>query len=166
MDERRKPPAPSDDDEVVFVPETRPSPPRLPQYNRPALGARIPEALEMLAKRLEAVEQQGHAALAAQVNTLTLQRKLALQLNGFGVTINERFDIFHRELAMLRATVTGDHAPRIADMEKKLTPKQAALIGGKYTGVALLLGLVARAAGKVWPQFNETIESVLGVFGL
>lgn len=166
MDERRKPPAPADDDEVVFVPETRPSPPRLPQYNRPSLGARIPDALEVMAKRLEAVEQQGHASLAAQVNTLTLQRKMALQLDGFGVTINERFDIFHRELAMLRAVVTGDHAPRIADMEMKITPKRAAFIGGNVAAYGALAALVLRALGKAWPALGEVIEPILGSVGL
>lgn len=156
----RKPPVRDPGDDEVYVPPgpgERPLPPRLHLPVRPV--AKVDQLLEAMRQQLDAV------ALASG-NTLAMQRKMALQLDGLRNVFNDRLDVFHRELALLRSTVTGDHGPRIADMEKKITPKQAAIIGGRYGGVALVLALVARGAGKVWPEFAETIESVLGFFGL
>lgn len=41
---------------------------------------------------------------AQQVEVLALQRKLALQLDGMQQAMNARFNIFHEELALMRAS--------------------------------------------------------------
>lgn len=104
------------------------------------------------------------------------QRRHSLQLDGFGHIINQRFDLFHRELALLRATVTGDHAPRLDEVEvqvdevKKLTTKQkaaqVALVGTKYTAYLALAAYALRAVGRAYPDFGAIIEPILQGLGL
>lgn len=157
----RKPPVRDPGDDEVYVPPgpgERPLPPRLRLPVRPVV-----KTVDQL---LEAMRQQLDAVALASGNTLAMQRKMALQLEGLQNVFNDRLDVFHRELALLRSVVTSDHGPRIADMEKKITPRQAALIGGKYTGVALVGAFVLRIIGRAYPPSAELIESVLGFFGL
>lgn len=90
---------------------------------------------------------------------LAVQRKMALQLDGFGQLMNTRFDIFHRELAMLREVVTADHALRIEKVEKTLGSKVAK--GGGIVGLVLLAGpMLAEAL----PKYRTLIEQVVGLF--
>ena len=183
-DETRRKPPPRvprpDDPEVVRVDEESPpdtdkipvplpAPRRLPPMRPPA---KEPTPLQIMKGR-----DSSYVELAAQLATviasqemiLSTQRKMALQLDGYGQAVNQRFDIFHRELALIRATVTGDHAPRL-DAVEKLSASQraraAALVGGKYTGLALGGAFLLRAVGKAYPELGQVIESVLGVVGL
>lgn len=125
-----------------------------------------------------AAQLQGVGAAVGQV--ITTQKQQAQQLDGFGRLINERFDIFHRELALLRATVTGDHEPRLGKVEDdvaevvKLTPKQKAKLGAVITaklgagGAVLLLvgGPVLRAVSRAFPEYSELIDGILDLVGL
>lgn len=156
---RRPPPRRDGDDELVELP-VRPIAPR--------------EPFAKLAKtQTETI-----------ADILALQRKMSLQMDGFGQLVNARFDIFHRELAMLRATVVGDHEPRIGQSEKaiaetkqevaKLTPQQkakvAAVITAKVGGwgtIALVVGGAAlRALGKLYPEYGELIDGIISWVGL
>ena len=97
------------------------------------------------------------------------QNKLVLMVDGLGVSMNQRFDVFHEELALLRATVTTDLAPRLGEVEKKTGAQKlgaVALVGTKYAGLFTIAGLVLRAVAKQWPEFGGLIEGVLGAAGL
>lgn len=90
---------------------------------------------------------------------LAVQRKMALQLDGFGQLMNTRFDIFHRELAMLREVVTADHAPRIEKVEKTLGQKVAR--GGGVVGIILL---AAPLLADALPKYRWLFEAIAGAF--
>lgn len=171
-DGRRKPPprAPSPDDEVVVIP---------PDTERSGMKPLPPEPFKLLAPPKWAV------ALIDKVDAVyKRQQQMALQLDGFGkaqtetfISYEKRVDTFHQELALLRATVTGDHAPRLGMVEdkvEKLSPQQKAKVAavitaklGAYgTGVLFIGGIVLRALAKKFPEYGELIESVLGMVGL
>lgn len=146
MTEERKPPPrfrrPSElrDDEVVEVPPA-------PDTERSFPRARPPEPFNKLV--------QTPAETVREV--LAVQRKMALQLDGFGQAMNRRFNIFHEELAMLRTTVTENHAPRLEKVEATMGQKVAK--GGGVLGILLLAGpLLADAL----PKYRSLIESILG----
>jgi hypothetical protein len=87
------------------------------------------------------------------------QSKMALQLDGFGVTVNSRFDVFHEELAMLRQTVTGDHAPRLEKVELSLGQKAAR--GGAGLAMSLVvLPMLAEAVPKYAHVINKILEAL------
>jgi hypothetical protein len=94
---------------------------------------------------------------------LQTQRAMALQLDGYGVTVNSRFDLFHEELALLRAEVTQGHAPRIEAIEVEVEEtraerlKRATVSGSKYAGLTLLGGALA----EFWSQYGDAIEAAL-----
>ncbi len=137
---RRKPPprrASSDDDDVVFVPpapDTERSVPRV----RP----------DPFNKLVQTPSEQMREVLATQ-------RKMALQLDGFGQAMNSRFDVLHEELAMLRQLVTTDHAPRITKVESTMGQKVAK--GGGIVGIIIVaLPLLA----EVLPKWASVFQSV------
>lgn len=185
----RKPPARDPRDEEVYIPpapdtERGIMPPRpLHRGRTPDLETRVKE----FARDIQEVRTQMEGVVVASSNVMALQRKMALQLDGFGVTINNRFDIFHRELAMVRQIVTADHAPRLDDVEdgveetkagvqeakaevekvsRAQRAKEIAGMSGKVAAYGTLIAVVGRAVGKMWPQFGDGIESILAVFGL
>lgn len=87
------------------------------------------------------------------------QAKMALQLDGHGTIINQRFDIFHEELALLRQTVTGDHAPRLEKVE--LTLGQKAARGGAGLAMSLVvLPMLADALPKYAHVINKILEAL------
>jgi hypothetical protein len=138
-DERKPPPRfrrPSEllDDEVFEVPpETERSPPR---------------AREPFNKLVQTPAETVREVLA-------VQRKMALQLDGFGQSMNRRFDIFHEELAMLRTTVTENHAPRLEKVEATMGQKVAK--GGGIVGIIIVaLPLLA----EVLPKWASVFESI------
>jgi len=138
-DERKPPPRfrrPSEllDDEVVEIP---PAPPR-PQEPFSRL---VPTQAEQLRE------------------VLATQRKMALQLDGFGQAMNRRFDIFHEELAMLRSTVMESHAPRIEKVETTLGQKAAR--GG---GIAALILVAAPMLAEALPKYAAVFETIAGLF--
>jgi hypothetical protein len=173
-DEPRKPPRfplPPRDEDVVEIPPTlrtgRPPAPREPFRN--------------LAQEQKAEERKTIGEV------LTIQRKMSLQLDGFGQVINRRFELFHQELALqsadgaatrqtvekLHALVTGDHGPRLEAVEQKTSAqkaKAAAVITarfGAWGSLALLAGGFAlRALAKLYPQYGELIEGLTGLVGL
>jgi hypothetical protein len=136
-DERKPPPRfrrPSEllDDEVVEIP---PAPPR-PQEPFSRL---VPTQAEQLRE------------------VLATQRKMALQLDGFGQAMNRRFDLFHEELAMLRSTVTESHGPRLEKVEASLGQKVAK--GGGIVGLVLV---AAPLLADALPRYRALIEALVG----
>ncbi len=176
---KRKPPPrfplPPRDEDIVEIPPTH-------------RGAKLPphEPFRKLAPSL------GDIGITLG-EVLAVQRKQALQLDGFGQAMNRRFDLFHEELALQRAdgqatrdtvaavyaVVTGDHAPRLDHIEVKVEEverttsqkaKAAAMITarfGAWGSLALLAGGFAlRALAKLYPQYGELIEGLTGLVGL
>jgi len=144
-DERKPPPRfrrPSElrDDEVVEIPPAgiagREWPPR-------------PEPFQKLA--------QTPAELVREVRDT--QRKMALQLDGFGQAMNRRFDLFHEELAMLRQTVTESHAPRLEKVEATLGQKAA-----KGGSIAALILVAAPLLAEALPKYASVFETIAGLF--
>lgn len=159
------------DPDEVFIPPA-PETQRLPLPKNPlkldVLHGRQPSFVEFSAQ-LGDFKVQLDGAVVAVSTVLATQRKMALQLDGFQNGLNGRFDVFHQELAMLRATVTGDHAPRLDAVEKATVGqrmKVGAILGGKYAAYLTLAAVVLRAAGKAFPEFGQAIEGFLGAFGL
>lgn len=145
-DERKPPPRfrrPSEllDDEVVEIPPAGVSARHAP-----------PRPLEPFAK---IAQTQGDKL----DRVLETQRKMALQMDGFGQAMNRRFDIFHEELAMLRSTVLADHGPRIGKVEKTLGQKAAK--GGSI--VALVL-VVAPMLADALPKYRGVFDAIAGLF--
>lgn len=169
-DKRRPPPRfprlPADDDEIVEVPPTE----RVPRT--PSLRPREPF------QKLVTTPSETIADI------LALVRKQALQLDGFGQLINRRFELFHQELALMRADiselhalVTTNHGPRLDGVEskvEKLTPKQKAKLAGVITaklgaygtGALFFGGLALRALGRVYPDYAELIDGILESVGV
>lgn len=158
---RRRPPLPprrvssGDDDEVVFIP---------PGPDTERSGARKnPEAVSRLVKT--------PAEMTREV--LDVQRKMALQLDGFGQTMNRRFELFHQELAIQRAdasearaildrvhaVVTSDHEPRIGKVEATMGQKAA-----KGGGIVAIILLVAPLLAEQLPKYKGLIEAIAGAF--
>ena len=121
------------------------------------LPGRPPSYVEFQAQ-LGDFSQKLEAVISSEAAVLGVQRKLALQLDGLGQTVNQRFDLFHEELALLRATVVGDHAPRLEAAEKTLGQK-AAKGGGILAIVVIALPMLAEAL----PKYAHVFETILGV---
>lgn len=172
MTEERKPPLPrtvtrdiGDPDEVYIpAPDTErsaprmpiiPKAPRLPHEPFKLLKGREPSYVELSAQVGE-VRQLAHEVLA-------VQRKTNLQIDHIGSVVNQRFDLFHQELALLRATVTGDHAPRLKAVELTLGQKVKAgsLAVGKGAAYTLIGGILTQA----FPQYAHLIGQLLGLGG-
>lgn len=158
-DERRPPRRPEllpQEEDVVFVPEDSPPvtqravPVPVPRYSRPVLRS-IPD----LDAQLSSVQQ--HLA------------KMALQQDHMSSIINQRFDLFHEELALTRHDVAEtakrvdelcelvkeNHEPRLRKVES--TAAQTVKLGGKYGGLLLLGSVVAEA----FPQWGNLIRALL-----
>jgi hypothetical protein len=154
MTEERKPPPrfrrPSElsDDEVVEIPPTGISGRYLP-----------PRQTEPFNKLVQTPAETVREVLA-------VQRKMALQLDGFGQAMNRRFDIFHEELALqradtaaVRAIVETNHAPRLEKVEATMGQKVAK--GGGILGIIVLaLPLLADAL----PKYRWLFEAIAGAF--
>jgi hypothetical protein len=153
------------DPDEVFVP-----PP--PDTDRSGFIPKPPKAEEPF--RL--VTPPRRADLGEQIaDVLKTQRQMALQLDGYGSALNQRFDLFHEELAIVRhdqarlvELVEKDHAPRIDAVEKTVQQKAKgfALKGGKYAAYLTAGSVLARLVAKAYPQFGDAIESFLGALGL
>jgi len=150
-DEPRRPrfPRPSElkDDEVVEIPPTE-RVPRLP----PPRGEPF--------KKLVQTQSDTIAEI------LSIQRKMALQLDGFGGMMNRRFDLFHEELALQRSSIDAveklvkqDHAPRIEKVETTLGHKVAK--GGGILGIAIVaLPLLSDVLPKWKGLFDAILEAL------
>jgi hypothetical protein len=139
----RRPRHPRDlnDDEVVEVPETERSFPRLPPRPREPFTKLAPTQSETIAE------------------ILSVQRKMALQMDGFGGMMNRRFDLFHEELALQRSSIDNiekivkeSHAPRLDKVE--------ATLGQKVVKGGGIVGLVVVAL----PLLSEVLPKWAGVF--
>jgi hypothetical protein len=155
-DDRKPPPRfrrPSDlkDDEVVEIPpETERSFPRV------RLDLRGGEPFNKLV--------QTPAETTREV--LAIQRKMALQLDGFGQAMNRRFDLFHEELALqradtaaVRAIIESDHGPRLSKVEATTAQKVAK--GGGIVGIVLL---AAPMLADALPKYRGLFEAIAGAF--
>lgn len=101
------------------------------------------------------------------------QQQMALMVDGFIGGLNRRFDVLHEELALLRATMpqpandNGEHANDNGEHVFPLQRKRAVLpFPVKVAGVAVPLAVVLRLLGKHIPEYEQTIDVVLGLFGL
>lgn len=120
-------------------------------------NGRGPSYLE-IAAAISTTQTQLSAIAVTQGTILDVQRKLAQQQDGLGRTVNVRLDLFHEELALLRQTVTGDHAPRLDKVETTLGQKAA------RGGGALALALVALPMlADALPRYAHFINTILGV---
>lgn len=172
MSEPRKPPPrfprPVRDEPEVTRVEEDPIPlterfPVIPPPPRPIepfrkLDGRPPSYVEFQAQ-LGDFSQKLEAVISTEAAVLGNQRKLALQMDGLGVAVNARFDLFHEELALLRATVTGDHAPRLETVERSLGQK-AARGGGIVAIIAIALPMLADAL----PKYRDLFDAIAGAF--
>lgn len=124
------------------------------------LTGRQPSYVEFSAQ-LQDFSTKLEGVLSSEAAVLGVQRKLAQQMDGLSVTVNTRFNVFHEELAMLRQTVTGDHAPRLETVEKTLGQKaQTAAKGG---GIAALLLIALPMLADALPKYRHLIETILGL---
>lgn len=144
--------------EIVRVPEdrgpdTERSFPAPPTHARPKLGS--PGAIAKAAPNLldEVADLKRWSRMVVEN-----QSKMALQLDGFGVTVNSRFDVFHEELAMLRQTVTGDHAPRLEKVEATLGQKVA-----KHGGILAVAVVALPMVADALPRYKHLIDTIVGV---
>lgn len=139
--------------------EGRKKPPPRPPYPRPVepfKNLTEPSHVETAAT-VQGIAGQLSEVLASHRDILARQRQMALQLDGFGQTLNGRFDVFHEELAMLRATVLADHEPRIGHVEKTLGSKVAK--GGGILGLVLI---AAPMLAEALPKYRALIEAIVG----
>jgi hypothetical protein len=133
-----------------------PPPPRVPTEPFKLLPGRQASYVEFQAQ-LGDFSQKLEAVISSEAAVLGVQRKMALQLDGLGVAVNTRFDIFHEELALLRAQVVGDHGPRLDKVESTVGQKVAK--GGGIVGIVLLaLPMLAEAL----PKYRHIFEAIFG----
>lgn len=162
-DERppRRPLPPMRDDEIVEIPPTGVS----GRYDPPRPREPFTRLVQTPAETTREV--------------LALQRKMALQLDGFGQLVNRRFELFHEELALQGAKLTElitlvktDHAPRLEKVEKTAAEKAkaAGAIAARYGAwgsLALFVGGAAlRALAKIYPEYGSLIESIVSGLGV
>ena len=140
------------------LPQIIPPPPRPPVEPFKRIDGRPPSYVEFQAQ-LGDFSQKLEAVLSSEAAVLGNQRKLALQVDGLAVTVNQRLDVFHEELALLRATVTGDHEPRLEGVERTLGQK-AARGGGIIAIIAIALPMLADAL----PKYRHLFEAIAGAF--
>lgn len=160
---KRKPPRFPRPTDIERGPETErsgfiPPPPRTPREPFRLLSVdEAPRASWLIPAEFR---DQIQKLLAGHNQILVHQRKMAQQLDGYGVVVNERFDVFHRELAMLRALVAKNDE-RLDGVERTLGQKVVAVGGavGKGAVYTLLGGLLV----KVFPEYAELIGGLLGL---
>lgn len=94
------------------------------------------------------------------------QQQMALMVDGFIGGLNRRFDVLHEELALVRATMpspANDNGEPVFALQKK---RAVLPFPVKVAGVAVPLAVVLRLLGKHIPEYEDTIDSLLGLFGL
>lgn len=146
----RPPPREAGDDEVVEIPPTQ-------RYGRPEPFRRVAATPADVVARFDEV-------IASHREVLATQRKLALQLDGFGAAMNGRFDVLHGEVALLRhghdellALVSSNHGPRLEKVETTLGQKVAR--GGGIVGLLIVaLPMLADAL----PKYRALFEALGG----
>jgi hypothetical protein len=133
-----------------------PPAPRVPTEPFKLLPGRQASYVEFQAQ-LGDFSQKLEAVISSEAAVLGVQRKMALQIDGLGVTVNQRFDLFHKELALLRAVVVGDHEPRIEAAEKTLGQKAA-----RTSGVLAIVLIVLPMLAEALPKYRHVFETILG----
>lgn len=141
---------------LPMIPPAPPAPRPVEPFRK--LDGRQPSYVEFQAQ-LGDFSQKLEAVISSEAAVLGTQRKLALQMDGLAFTVNQRLDVFHEELALLRATVTGDHAPRIDGVERSLG--QRAARGG---GIAALVLVALPMLADALPRYRHLFEALAGVF--
>lgn len=165
----------------------RPPPPREPFRVVKGRIETIPELGDRIAAigvKLDDVTADVRGISTTQAAILGVQRNMALQVDGLGSIVNQRAQLLHEELALLRAVVTGDHEPRLKDAEQEVqklsaaekvkvaattavaaTGKGAAWTG-KYASYLTLAAVALRLVAKRWPEFGTVVDELLGGLGL
>lgn len=162
-----------------------PPPPRIPLPREPfrMVKGRAESYVELSAQ-ISDIGTRIEAVVSSQAVLIGNQRKQAQQIDGLGSIVNQRAEILHRELALLRATVKGDHGPRLEATEQevqkltagekvKVAATSAAVATGKgaawtgrYASYVALAAVVLRLVAKRWPEFGSVVDEVLGGLGL
>lgn len=161
----------SDDEEVELVEEDTPPPstqrhpiipppPRLPAEPFRLLKPRQPTPHELM-DAIRGLEVALGKVWATATEVLAVQRKMARQTDGLIQTVNVRFDVFHRELALLRGIT-----PQFDERKPPSRYRLAAIVSGKYGGAALGGAVVLRIIGRLVPGLNDLVETILGTVGL
>lgn len=95
--------------------------------------------------------------------------QMALMVDGFGGNLNRRIDVLHEEAALLRASVTHP-ANDVIPYSQAKTPAQKAravvAVPVKLAGYASSLAVGMRLIANQYPEYKESVDSILGVFGL
>lgn len=106
--------------------------------------------------------------LHRSVVALTLQQSQLVGTVEEHVASDERRSgLIHEELALIRATLLGDHAPRLAHVERTLPQRVGggALAVGKYSIYVTAAVAVLNALAKQWPWLSD-IARALGSISL
>jgi hypothetical protein len=103
-------------------------------------------------------QQELTTALATEM--LSTQRKIARQQDGLLQATNARFDIFHRELALLRGGQDDEE-----EIEAELVPEPSRLLAvvastGQYLALALVGALLLRALVRLMPVLEQVFTAV------
>lgn len=113
--------------------------------------------------------------LSAQIGALSAQVMgqgtiLGRRIDGLEEKMDERFTVLQSEMLLLR-TVTGDHVPRITNVEKdvksvekRTTGKKAKIATGWVGAVSLALTLASQVASWSQPKAVGPIETIADVW--
>lgn len=134
----------------------------------PALVPRVGPTMIEIKNGLERMQDLSERCLKRLQQT-------ALMVDGFGSTVNRRLDVLHEEAALLRAGLQNpandvDNIPISIERPAKKTAahkaQKAAVLTGKLLSYGTTVAIVLRLVGKAWPQYQEAVDAVLGIFGL
>lgn len=102
---------------------------------------------------------------ATSGEALEAVKALAGKFDSFAEETKARFGLFHEELALLRAAVLGDHAPRITAVEKRTLAQKVAPATVKSVTATLVLsatGIAATVLAKHWPWLQGVADAING----
>ncbi len=145
------------EEDPIPLTERVPTPPMpLPREPFKRLDGRQPSYVEFSA------QLTGFSAQLAGV--ASRQDKMALQLDHHGQIINERANVLHTELALMRhdiaellSIVTTDHGPRLDKVESTLGQKVA-----KHGGILAIAVVALPMLAEALPKYKHLIDTIVG----
>lgn len=113
-------------------------------------------------------------ALVEQI--LRRQQQVALMVDGFGANMGRRFDVLHEESALIRVAMNrpandaevaeADTIPVDVEPSRGEKVRHLFALGGKWLSYGTTAAIGLRLLAKSFPEYNEAIEALLGLFGL
>lgn len=112
-------------------------------------------------------------ALVEQI--LRRQQQVALMVDGFGANMGRRFDVLHEESALIRVAMNrpsndvdaeADTIPVDVERSRGEKVRHLFVLGGKWLSYGTTAAIGLRLVAKSFPEYNEAIEALLGLFGL